>query len=194
MNLRISVENLPENGGKFNLYFNKEDIHVPEIGDNIQATIYIKKNGNLYAVSGKLEYDLNLTCSRCLEPFTTHKKSDFQFEFKKMVTYGTSEIYAREIDKIEDEYLIKNNLIDFEPLFHDQIILSIPMKPLCSEDCRGLCPICGTNLNNSTCEHVEKIKELTLVNPKATNGGLICQFQREDRQKHEERKEERTGK
>jgi len=35
---------------------------------------------------------------------------------------------------------------------HEQFVLSLPMKPLCSEGCKGLCPVCGTNLNRNTCD------------------------------------------
>jgi len=45
----------------------------------------------------------------------------------------------------------KEGLIDTEDIIRDQILLNIPMKPLCSEDCKGLCTICGTDLNYSEC-------------------------------------------
>ena len=35
---------------------------------------------------------------------------------------------------------------------HEQFVLTLPMKPLCSDDCKGLCPVCGTNLNRGTCD------------------------------------------
>jgi uncharacterized protein len=45
-----------------------------------------------------------------------------------------------------------NDEIDLGQLMREQFYLSIPMKPLCGDDCRGLCPICGTNLNRGACE------------------------------------------
>jgi uncharacterized protein len=46
----------------------------------------------------------------------------------------------------------ENDEIDLGQLMREQFYLSVPMKPLCQDDCRGLCPVCGTNLNRGTCE------------------------------------------
>jgi uncharacterized protein len=46
----------------------------------------------------------------------------------------------------------ENDQIDLGQLMQEQLYLSLPMKPLCSDDCKGLCPLCGTNLNRGTCE------------------------------------------
>ena len=46
----------------------------------------------------------------------------------------------------------ENDEIDLGALMHEQFVLSLPMKPLCSEGCKGLCPVCGTNLNKGTCD------------------------------------------
>ena len=45
------------------------------------------------------------------------------------------------------------------PVLRDTILLSIPLKPLCREECKGLCPVCGKNLNEGECEHVKKKEE-----------------------------------
>jgi uncharacterized protein len=45
-----------------------------------------------------------------------------------------------------------NDEIDLEQLMRERFEMSLPMKPLCSEDCRGLCPVCGTNLNRGSCD------------------------------------------
>ncbi|HEY7932101.1 MAG TPA: DUF177 domain-containing protein [Acidimicrobiales bacterium] len=52
----------------------------------------------------------------------------------------------------DEAYLIENDLVDLAPLAHDAIFLDLPLAPLCREDCRGLCPQCGVDLNDSTCD------------------------------------------
>ena len=52
----------------------------------------------------------------------------------------------------EETYLIENDFIDLAPLAHDAIFLDLPLAPLCREDCQGLCPYCGIDRNESTCE------------------------------------------
>ena len=51
----------------------------------------------------------------------------------------------------DDAYLVKNDAIDLAPLVHDAILLELPIAPLCNEDCRGLCPICGIDRNEASC-------------------------------------------
>ncbi|HEY1825046.1 MAG TPA: DUF177 domain-containing protein [Acidimicrobiales bacterium] len=51
----------------------------------------------------------------------------------------------------EMSYAIENNFIDLAPLVHDAILLELPLAPLCRPDCRGLCPQCGIDRNESTC-------------------------------------------
>lgn len=156
MKLQFNIEKLPPEGGKFNIIFNKDDIGVTDVRDNIEAEISIERSGNVFKSKGHLEYDLNLECSRCLTNFTLHHKGEFEYEFKRASVYGRPPI---EIDARDRDYLIVNNIIDFKPHFYDLVILSIPMKPLCREDCKGLCPICGINLNIKNCEHVKKSKK-----------------------------------
>jgi len=52
----------------------------------------------------------------------------------------------------EDAYLIENDFIDLAPMAHDAIFLDLPLAPLCKEDCKGLCPYCGIDRNEATCE------------------------------------------
>lgn len=160
MKLQFNIEKLPLEGEEFYIVLNKNDVHIDAVEDNIKATICIKKDGNACKSKGRLEYDLKLSCARCLTSFTRHFISEFNYEFKKANEYETSDINKNEEDK---DYLIINNLIDFEPPFHDLILLSTPMKPLCSEDCKGLCPICGINMNIEKCEHVGQTSKEEII-------------------------------
>jgi uncharacterized protein len=52
----------------------------------------------------------------------------------------------------EDAYVIENDFVDLAPMVHDAILLDLPLAPLCREDCAGLCPYCGTDRNEATCD------------------------------------------
>src|ERR1044072_582574 len=56
-----------------------------------------------------------------------------------------------EEDDLETSYY-RDDQIDLNELLREQFYLELPMKPLCTEDCKGLCPQCGTNLNTGTCD------------------------------------------
>lgn len=57
----------------------------------------------------------------------------------------------------EEAYLIENDQIDLAPLVHDAILLDLPLAPLCREDCRGLCPYCGIDRNEASCDCVAPV-------------------------------------
>lgn len=166
MDLKINVENLPKNGGKWDFCFEEKEIKVPEVISEVSLELEIHKSGNIYNVKGNMEYKLGFTCSRCLEEFRKQEKREFQLEFKKESVYALNGKLKREMEEDKEENLVINNCIDLGPFLRDELILSVPMKPLCSENCKGLCPICGTNLNKTQCEHYreEKKKHKIVVN------------------------------
>ncbi|AAK79710.1 Predicted Zn-finger-like protein, possible nucleic acid binding [Clostridium acetobutylicum ATCC 824] len=91
----------------------------------------------LYAeVKGIVE----LTCSRCLQKFPY----DIDLEIDEKFTDNPE-------NKDDEVIFINNYEVDINEIVENNIILSLPIKKLCREDCKGLCPMCGTNLNISTC-------------------------------------------
>jgi uncharacterized protein len=104
-----------------------------------------------YRVAGHLAGDLELTCSRCLEPFTLPVKTDFDLRYvPKTENVGADEKQVEEDDLATAFYA--DDQIDLEQLMMEQFQLALPMKPLCSETCKGLCPQCGSNLNTDPCD------------------------------------------
>jgi uncharacterized protein len=82
-------------------------------------------------------------CVRCLDPILTPIKSDF------------SELFAFDHRSTTESNLIlgDDSNIDLEPLAREYLLLEVPISPLCRPDCKGLCAVCGENLNVTTCEH-----------------------------------------
>lgn len=112
----------------------------------------VEKRGNKVKITIDAKFTLILTCSRCLEEF----EQDFNTVDEYFVKPGQEELEPEKYLSDEDIFSIfaPAQEIDTTPLVRDSIILSVPMKPLCKEDCKGLCPVCGVNLNKSICEHV----------------------------------------
>jgi uncharacterized protein len=114
----------------------------------VHADISIKKVGEEVYVKGKVKTLLSFVCSRCLVPFEFPVDSSFdlvylpeEFEVaKEELDYGdlnTSFYYSRQIDLKE--------------VVLEQLNLTFPFKPLCSEACQGICPVCGKNINSGDC-------------------------------------------
>jgi len=111
----------------------------------------IFKDKQQFRLVGRVETTLELPCSRCLEPFTLPVEQTFDLRYQPHAqNAGEGEREIEEDDLTTAFY--EDDEIDLGQLMREQFYLSLPMKPLCADDCRGLCPVCGTNLNRGTCD------------------------------------------
>ena len=85
-------------------------------------------------------------CARCLEPVTSEVEANFQ----ELYRYEPS---PEEDDDEEDVQLLDGDLLDLEPVLRDAVVLALPLSPLCSDDCAGLCPDCGVRLADAEPGH-----------------------------------------
>jgi uncharacterized protein len=121
------------------------------VAEPVSLTFDILKDKRQFQLVGRVTTTLELPCSRCLEPFRAPVDSEFTLRYQprsENVGEGEKEI---EEDDLSTAYY-ENEEIDLAQLMREQFYLSLPMKPLCRDECRGLCPVCGTNLNRGTCE------------------------------------------
>jgi DUF177 domain-containing protein len=108
------------------------------------------RSGQQIFFKGSLAGTLEATCSRCLNayPFALNK----EFEFVLSPDPSRS---GRKIEELRKEDLAlsyySTDEINLTPLIREQVMLALPTRPLCKEDCRGLCGHCGVNLNHETC-------------------------------------------
>lgn len=101
-------------------------------------------------VNGNVGTKVGLVCSRCLCGFSSELSSTFTIFYTKAATaQPEDEVELGEEDLISATY--SGDEIDFSNEIAEQILLGIPYKPLCSEECLGLCVSCGADLNNSDC-------------------------------------------
>jgi uncharacterized protein len=110
----------------------------------------IRKDEDHFQLAGRVVTTLELPCSRCLDPFTMPVDAAFDLRYlPRSSNAGEGEREVEEDDLSTAFY--ENDQIDLGQLMREQFYLALPMKPLCLDDCRGLCPQCGTNLNRGTC-------------------------------------------
>lgn len=124
--------------------------------DFLHGTIrMIRVQGGLLA-QGTVESQLGLECVRCLEPFSLPLILELEETFRLP---GTKPRQDAPYAVGEDGWL------DLAPMLREQCWLSIPLKPLCRPDCKGLCPQCGANLNleSCTCKESEGDPRLALL-------------------------------
>ena len=110
----------------------------------------VHKDKNTFHLVGRVATVLELSCSRCLEVFQVPVDAPFDLRYQPRVPEsggGEHELGDRDFDTA----LYDNDEIDLGQLMQEQCYLALPMKPLCTEGCKGLCASCGTNLNKATC-------------------------------------------
>ena len=102
-----------------------------------------------FAFDARMDYSGRLECSRCLASYPFENSEDFSLVLRKRPALGSGEIEVRSEEL--DEYFYEDPVISVEPIAEERIQMAVPMKPLCREDCRGLCPQCGQDLNVTAC-------------------------------------------
>ncbi|MBI1910120.1 MAG: DUF177 domain-containing protein [Deltaproteobacteria bacterium] len=113
---------------------------------------HLDKTCRNVSVVGQIEIDTDPTCDRCLEPFHHHLSIPLKMD---MAPYEKPEEAAGDDIKLSKDDLnfsfYQGDEIDIAQIVHEQIVLETPIRNLCQEDCKGLCPQCGQNLNKGKC-------------------------------------------
>jgi uncharacterized protein len=118
--------------------------HIPFLDScHVQGTISNLGN-EILRFDGQAVTRLEMRCARCNKPVEVPMQVEISQRFAK-------ESAGDEDEDEDDTEPITNDHIDLENVIFHEIQLSIPMKVLCSEDCKGLCPICGQDLNEGSC-------------------------------------------
>jgi DUF177 domain-containing protein len=116
----------------------------------VGVTVVAEKHGLQIRVRGHITAALELTCARCLDPVKMGLSPEFdQFYQPNAGSNLTGEIALTKKDT--DIAFFNGNFIDVVDILREQILLALPMKPVCREDCRGFCPYCGGNRNLKDC-------------------------------------------
>jgi len=107
--------------------------------------------GDAFRVTGRAVTRLEMPCGRCLESFEVPVDARFELRYVPQVqsAAGGEEHEIREDDLTTAFY--REGTLDVVEMLREQFQLALPMKPLCTASCRGLCPECGTNLNRAEC-------------------------------------------
>jgi uncharacterized protein len=153
----VDVDRLPREGLKISQSF--ELFHDEIIEEDVvfllplHAEITVKKIGEEVYVKGKIKTLLSFICSRCLVPFEFPVDSLFDLVYLPEELEAAREELSG--DDLETSYYYSRK-IDLKEVVLEQLNLTFPIKPLCSEACRGICPVCGKNINNGDCSCVTK--------------------------------------
>jgi uncharacterized protein len=149
----INIKDIPDEGPRVSY----EDVPglLSDMDDLTQrsplhAKAFLQKVDGYVHVQGTIDVELGLTCHRCLEEYPFHAHSDF---FYVLTAQTETQAEERELDEEDMESLSFDGVhIFLGDMFREQVMLLLPMRNLCKQDCKGLCSICGANLNKESCQ------------------------------------------
>lgn len=114
----------------------------------LHVSLQIAGYDDFIAVDGQLTIDLELACSRCLEPTKEHTVISFSEQFKPVESIEDTD----EEEEADSEFIeVATDKLDLLPYLEESLLLFMPFAPLCADDCKGLCQHCGHNLNEGLC-------------------------------------------
>jgi uncharacterized protein len=108
--------------------------------------------GGILHITGRVQSSPVLECSRCLENFAYGIDAEWQIDFAPVKTLGADAEHELVGGELDMEFY-EGDEIDPLEIVKEQLLISIPMVPLHNPDCRGLCSVCGTDLNKTECGH-----------------------------------------
>lgn len=147
----VSVSNLKSGENRFFISFPSSLIETKdaEIPSSIEAQLILRRNGDRVDVKGEVDFLARFICSRCLVSFKREFKEKIEVEYRQEIFRPKG--LKVDLTRIINQDYYSGDEIDLFPLIRDVVILALPMAPVCKPDCKGLCPICGKNLNEGEC-------------------------------------------
>ncbi|MCC3373040.1 DUF177 domain-containing protein [Cohnella sp. REN36] len=114
----------------------------------LQAKVTAVAADGVVNVTGTLTGKLQLLCSRCLTPLEV----EYEFPYGETFKHVSQEVADRGEQDDEDFVPFHGERLELRPYVEEEMVLSLPLAPLCKEDCKGLCPDCGQNRNETDCK------------------------------------------
>jgi len=125
---------------------------IGQVGD-VEWSGYLERKGSRIRFAGSLTATLEPPCVRCLEPSREVLRRDFDLFFEERDSFIFEEDAEIELEEADTHTaFITGTMLNLADVIAEQLVLALPMKPLCASDCKGLCPVCGRNLNTDPCE------------------------------------------
>ncbi len=146
--LEIKIKSLAPGHNRLAFPINKEAIpaDIVNLAEDGLLELAIQNKETSLVCEALANFSIQLECDRCLAPFTLALEAPF--------TFIATSARQGETQNLEDNFLYysqTDKVLDITPTVIEELSVNLPMKSLCSESCKGLCPVCGCNLNEKTC-------------------------------------------
>jgi uncharacterized protein len=162
----IHVNEIPDEGKRLVVELEPHEIGLSETDVKFRGPLTLsadlERADAVVTVGGMIEGTNLLECVRCLSPFESDLIVSFSAEYRPeeapkqpatgAATAAEADQPERGPEEDEDAYPYRKDQVDLAEMLREQVLLSLPMHPLCKDACRGLCPVCGQNRNVTNCQ------------------------------------------
>ena len=166
--MRVNIDEIKEIGLRRSWDLPREEVDAMVADDqagyrargpaHLDATL--EKVERRVLVDAQVRAELTVPCGRCLAPIPVDLPVEFKLTLVPSDEYedalrsekdGNAGKVASFDPALAEEEVYRGKVIDLDPLVREQLILALPRYPVCKDDCKGLCPVCGANLNDREC-------------------------------------------
>jgi uncharacterized protein len=158
--MKLDLNEVVSHLGKHIAYeIDEPPIVDPESGlkcvEPVRGRATFSNTGSHVVIRGSFATSIEVDCARCLGNYQVAIEAPIEESF--LIPGHIPDVVEEEEDGEESlaqepESIFEENLLDLTELLRQNILLAMPIKPVCSEECKGLCPTCGRNLNEGPCE------------------------------------------
>jgi uncharacterized protein len=152
--MRIELEKLEGGRGSFAHVYQPDELDPIDERVKLTQPVEVKggvrRTGDVVVVNGHVETRAQVECDRCLKPVELPVSTDFALEYITEADYESSSVAALNEEELSVS-VFDGESIDVDEIVKEQILLAVPVRTLCREDCKGMCPECGIDLNTGQC-------------------------------------------
>ncbi|MGH9943634.1 MAG: YceD family protein [Pyrinomonadaceae bacterium] len=153
--MRIEVEELKGPGRTFSHTYREGELQLEDERAEVTSATEVSgratRTGEEVRLQGSISTNLDIACDRCLKPASFPLQAPFDVAYVS----DAAALEKSEATELLDEELAlsvyEGDSVDLDELAREQILLALPVRTLCREDCKGLCPNCGADLNAGPC-------------------------------------------
>ena len=153
--MRIELEKLGKHGTIFTHVYQPGELALGEETVRLtrppEVSGSVKPDGRQMRVKGTIKAQAEVECDRCLESIIIPVNADFEISYVPVREYAASETPELDEDDLNVS-VFDDKIIDIDALAREQVLLALPSRSLCRDDCKGLCPVCGINRNMQACQ------------------------------------------
>lgn len=126
---------------------------------NLKGDVKVTRLSDGVLVQGDVQAQVAIQCSRCLEDASIPVDARLEEQFQPTIDVETGQAVRHEEPEQDDNTFMidPNHLMDLTEPIRQALLVAMPMRPLCRDDCKGLCPVCGANRNRVDCGHEEEV-------------------------------------